>query len=135
MRCAVIGCERWVVLNAMQELRPTDMPCAPVHTPTSPRPLPSPNTIKNQGTDWPVRLGRLDSSEAGPGGRIPADDAPVSEIVGFMKQLGAKPGGGCVGCSRESHCMSTWLLWPSRTNNGRLPRPPAMSPQPPLLVF
>lgn len=40
-----------------------------------------------------MRLGRLDSSDGGAAGRIPSDDAPVSEIVAFMKQLGAKPGG------------------------------------------
>lgn len=44
------------------------------------------------GTDWPVRLGRQDSSEPAPAGRIPADDAPVSEIVAFMKTLGVKDG-------------------------------------------
>lgn len=44
------------------------------------------------GTEWPIRLGRVDSSDGGAAGRIPADDAPVAEIVGFMKQLGAKPG-------------------------------------------
>lgn len=45
-----------------------------------------------------MRLGRIDSSDGGAAGRIPSDDAPVSEIVGFMKQLGAKPGGlGFVG--------------------------------------
>jgi hypothetical protein len=49
-----------------------------------------------QGTDWPVRLGRVDSSDGGAAGRIPADDAPVVEIVAFMKQLGAKPGEGVV---------------------------------------
>eukprot|EP00878_Enallax_costatus_P021417 GHUV01022668.1.p1 GENE.GHUV01022668.1~~GHUV01022668.1.p1 ORF type:complete len:293 (+),score=57.94 GHUV01022668.1:504-1382(+) len=44
------------------------------------------------GTDWPVRLGRQDSSEAAPAGRIPNDDAPVAEIVSFMKKLGVKGG-------------------------------------------
>lgn len=43
------------------------------------------------GTEWPVRLGRLDAPAPGPG-RVPAADAPVPEIVAFMKQLGAKPG-------------------------------------------
>jgi hypothetical protein len=45
-----------------------------------------------QGTEWPVRMGRVDSSDGGAAGRIPADDAPIAEIVAFMKQLGAKPG-------------------------------------------
>lgn len=54
--------------------------------------------LTTQGTDWPVRLGRIDSSDGGAAGRIPLDDAPVSEIVGFMKQLGAKPGGFCGSC-------------------------------------
>jgi hypothetical protein len=58
-----------------------------------------------QGTEWPVRMGRVDSSDGGAAGRIPADDAPISEIVAFMKQLGAKPGmlgfrgGGVAGLS------------------------------------
>jgi hypothetical protein len=39
-----------------------------------------------------VRMGRVDSSDGGAAGRIPADDAPIAEIVAFMKQLGAKPG-------------------------------------------
>lgn len=43
------------------------------------------------GTEWPVRLGRLDAPAPGPG-RVPSADAPVPEIVAFMKQLGAKPG-------------------------------------------
>lgn len=55
-----------------------------------------------QGTEWPIRLGRVDSSDGGAGGRIPSDDAPVSEIVGFMKQLGAKPGGSCDVCVCEA---------------------------------
>ena len=37
-------------------------------------------------------MGRVDSSDGGAAGRIPADDAPIAEIVAFMKQLGAKPG-------------------------------------------
>jgi hypothetical protein len=44
------------------------------------------------GTEWPVRLGRVDSSTAGAAGRIPADGAPVAEITAFMKNLGVKEG-------------------------------------------
>ncbi|KAF8056140.1 AK1 [Scenedesmus sp. PABB004] len=46
------------------------------------------------GTDWPVRLGRLDSAAPGPAGRLPPAGAPVADVVAFMKQLGAKPGAG-----------------------------------------
>jgi hypothetical protein len=44
------------------------------------------------GTEWPVRLGRVDSATAGAAGRIPADGAPVAEITTFMKNLGVKEG-------------------------------------------
>ncbi len=75
-----------------------------------------------QGTEWPVRLGRVDSSDGGAPGRIPADDAPTSEIVAFMKQLGAKPGMSvfmwgmheCSGCHRylegTAVVLWCWLL-------------------------
>jgi hypothetical protein len=47
------------------------------------------------GTEWPVRLGRVDSATPGAAGRIPAADAPVGEIVDFMKKLGVKEGERC----------------------------------------
>lgn len=50
-----------------------------------------------------MRLGRVDSTDGGSAGRIPSDDAPVAEIVAFMKQLGAKPG-DCV-------LLCIWGVW------------------------
>lgn len=44
------------------------------------------------GTEWPVRLGRVDSAAAGAAGRLPAADAPVAEITAFMSKLGVKEG-------------------------------------------
>jgi len=47
------------------------------------------------GADWPVRLGRVDSAEAGPAGRvINLGAASTEEIKTFFKQLGAKPDAG-----------------------------------------
>ncbi len=36
----------------------------------------------------------MDSSAAGPAGTIPSEDAPVAEIVAFIKKLGVKSGRG-----------------------------------------
>lgn len=44
------------------------------------------------GTEWPVRLGRVDSATPGAAGRLPAADAPVADIVVYAKQLGVKAG-------------------------------------------
>jgi len=46
------------------------------------------------GSDWPVRLGRVDSNVPGPAGKIPQADASVEDIRSFLLQLGAKPEGG-----------------------------------------
>ena len=43
------------------------------------------------GADWPVRLGRVDSTEAGPAGRvINLGAASTEEIKTFFKQLGKR---------------------------------------------
>jgi hypothetical protein len=44
------------------------------------------------GTEWPVRLGRVDGAAAGAAGKVPTEDAPVGKIVEFMKKLGVKEG-------------------------------------------
>jgi L-ascorbate peroxidase len=68
------------------------------------------------GTDWPVRLGRVDSAEAAPAGRIPDDAAPVTEIVDFMKKLGVKSGAAGAGPFTPKPPFwerPTFFVWPA----------------------
>eukprot|EP00882_Tetradesmus_deserticola_P003731 GHRQ01003946.1.p1 GENE.GHRQ01003946.1~~GHRQ01003946.1.p1 ORF type:complete len:361 (+),score=156.95 GHRQ01003946.1:38-1084(+) len=68
------------------------------------------------GTEWPVRLGRVDSATPGAAGRIPADGAPVAEIVAFMKGVGVK--GGAAGAGPFTPKPPFWerptfFIWPA----------------------
>ncbi|KAG2487468.1 hypothetical protein HYH03_013890 [Edaphochlamys debaryana] len=42
--------------------------------------------------DFPVKLGRVDSTEAGPAGKVPAADASVADITAYFAKLNVKPG-------------------------------------------
>ncbi|KAL6762520.1 heme peroxidase [Haematococcus lacustris] len=61
---------------------------------------------------WPVDLGRIDSTEAGPG-RLPPLDADVATIRKFMLALGAKPGAGANPFSPKAPFWErpAFLLW------------------------
>eukprot|EP00879_Flechtneria_rotunda_P011362 GHRR01011867.1.p1 GENE.GHRR01011867.1~~GHRR01011867.1.p1 ORF type:complete len:324 (+),score=114.29 GHRR01011867.1:58-1029(+) len=71
------------------------------------------------GAEWPVRLGRLDSAEAPPAGRLPADDAPVKEIVAYMKQLGVKGGAapGLFAPKAPFWERPTFVIWPAASKD------------------
>ncbi|WIA23161.1 hypothetical protein OEZ86_010056 [Tetradesmus obliquus] len=68
------------------------------------------------GTEWPVRLGRVDSATAGAAGRLPAADAPVAEITAFMGKLGVKEGSAGAGPFTPKPPFwerPTFFIWPA----------------------
>uniref|UniRef100_A0A383W9J5 Plant heme peroxidase family profile domain-containing protein n=1 Tax=Tetradesmus obliquus TaxID=3088 RepID=A0A383W9J5_TETOB len=68
------------------------------------------------GTEWPVRLGRVDSAAAGAAGRLPAADAPVAEITAFMGKLGVKEGSAGAGPFTPKPPFwerPTFFIWPA----------------------
>lgn len=87
-------------------------------------------TIAKQfGSDWPVRLGRIDSTEEAPGRRVIAPNSSTEDMQKFMLGLGTKPGlnDGPFAPKAPFWEKYTFIIWTATQDDPVVRSPPLLS--------